>query len=68
MVVVSSDNQHMEVLWVMLSLDVVRCAGDMVKTNVNTTKMNVWDTGNREVFEAVASGGAGNLLLTMNLA
>ena len=29
------DNQHMEVFWVMLSLDVSRCAGDIVNTNVN---------------------------------
>ena len=31
------------------------------KTNVNTTNMCVWDMGKRNVFEAVASGGAGDL-------
>ena len=54
--------------WVMLSLDVSRCAGDIGETHVNTTKMIVWDMGKRNVFEAVASGGAGDLLFTMNLA
>ena len=34
----SRKNQNMEVLWVMLSLDVSRCAGDIDKTNENTTK------------------------------
>ena len=56
----------MEVVWVMLSLDISRCAGDIGNTNVNTTKMRVWDMGKRNSFEAVASGGAGDLLLTMN--
>ena len=57
----------MEVCWVMLSLDVSRCAGDIGKTNTNTMEMSVWDMGKRHVFEAVASGGAGNLLFTMNV-
>ena len=52
----------------MLSLNVSRCAGDIGKTNANTMKMNVWDMGKRNVFEAVASRGAGDLLFTMNLA
>ena len=39
---------------------------DIGKTNVNTTKMYVWDIGKRNVFEAVASGGAGDLLFTIN--
>ena len=63
----SRANQNMEVFWVMLSLDVSRCAGDIDKTNVNTTKTSFWHMGKRNVFEAVASGGAGDLLLTMNL-
>ena len=58
------ENQNMEV---MFSLGVSRCAGDIGKTNVNTTNMIVWEMGKRNVFGAVASGGAGNLLLTMNL-
>ena len=52
----------------MLSLDAFRCVGSIDKTNVNTTKMNVWDMGKRNVFEAVASGGAGDQLFTMNSA
>ena len=56
----------MEVCWVMLSLDVSRCAGDIGKTSLNATKACVWDIGKRHVFEAVASGGAGDLLFTMN--
>ena len=51
----------MEVFWVMLSVGVSRCAGDIDKTNVNTTNMYVWDMGKRNVFEAVDSGGAGDL-------
>ena len=51
----------------MLSLDVSRCAGDMCKTIVNTREMLVSDMGKRSVFQAVASGGAGELLFTMNL-
>ena len=56
----------MEVFWVMLSLDVSRCAGDFIKTNVNTMKKFVWDMGKHHVFKAVASGGPGDLLFTMN--
>ena len=52
----------------MLSLNVFLCAGDIGKTIVNTTKINVWDMATRNVFEAVASGGGGDLLFTMNLA
>ena len=62
------ENQPMEVCWVMLSLDVYLRAGDIGKTHVHTTKCIVWDMGERHVFEAVASGGAGDLLLTMSLA
>ena len=61
------DNQNMEVFWVMLLLDVSRCAGDIGNTNVNTKKMNVWDVGKHGAFEAVALGGAGLLLLTMDV-
>ena len=46
----SRDNPYMEVCWVMLSLDVSRCAGDSGKTYENTTKMNVGDMGKRNVF------------------
>ena len=60
-------NPTMEVFGVMLSLDVSRCAGDICKINVHATNMSVWDIGKRHVFEAVASGGAGDLLLTMNV-
>ena len=52
----------------MLSLDVCRCAGYIDKTNENTTSMYDWDMGKRKVFDAVASGGASDLLFTMNLA
>ena len=41
---------------------------DISKTNANTTTMNVWDMDKRSVFETVASGGAGDLVFTMNLA
>ena len=34
--------------------------------NVNATEMCVWDFDKRNAFEAVASGGAGDLLFTMN--
>ena len=51
----------------MFSLDVFQCVGDIGKTNVNTMKMSVWDIGKRNVFEAVVSGGAGDLLFTMSL-
>ena len=61
------ENQNMEVFGVMLSFDVFRFAGDMGNANVDTTKMSVWDMGKRHVFEAVASGGAGDLQLTMDL-
>ena len=50
----------------MLSLNISPCAEDIDKTNVNTTRINVWDMRKRNVFEAVASGGAGDLLFTMN--
>ena len=52
----------------MLELGVSQCAGDNCKTIVNATQMIVWDMGKRHVFEAVASGGAGDVLFTMNLA
>ena len=52
----------------MFSLDACRCVGDIGKTNVNISKMIVWDIGKSNVFEAVASGGAGGLVLTMNVA
>ena len=58
----------MEVFWVMLSLDVFRFAWDIDKTNASTTKLSVWDVGKRNVFEAVASGGAGELLFAMDVA
>ena len=32
----SKENEHMEVLWVMLPLDVFQCAGDIHKSNANT--------------------------------
>ena len=52
---------------VVLSLDVSRCVGDIRKTNVNTTKMCVCDIGGRNVFEAYAFGGAGDLVFAMHL-
>ena len=52
----------------MLSLGVSRCAGDISKTNAGTTDMNVWDMYKRNAFEAIASGSAGDLLFSMNLA
>ena len=50
----------------MHSLDVFRCAGDLGKPDVNTTKMHVRGIGKRDVFEVVASGGAGVLRFAMN--
>ena len=41
--------------------------GTSVKTDVNTTKMTVWDIGKRNVFEAVDSGGVGDRLFMINL-
>ena len=63
----SRETSHMEVCWVMLSLGVSRCAGDIGKTHVNATHICVWGIHKRNVFEAVASGGAGDFLFTMNL-
>ena len=60
-------HQNLEVCWVLLSLDVSRCAGDISKTHVNTTNTCFWDMGKRNVFEAVALGGAGDRLFTMHL-
>ena len=60
----SKENTNVELFVVMVSLDVSRCVGDIGKTNVSTTKMFVWDMGKRKVFEAVASGGVGDLLFT----
>ena len=51
-----------------LSLDVSLCTGEIGKTDVNKTNKCVWDMGKHNVFEAVASGGAGDLLFTINLA
>ena len=51
----------------MQSLDVSRCAGDIGKTSVNSTKMSVRGIGKRSVFEVVASGGAGDLRFAMIL-
>ena len=39
---------------------------DIDKTNVDATNMYVCDMGKRNVFEAVASGGAGDLRFTKN--
>ena len=63
----STEKQHMELLWVMLLLDVSRCAGDIDKTKCKHDEHWFWDIGKRHVFEAVASGGAGDQLFTMNL-
>ena len=52
----------------MRSLDVSPCAGDIGKTNVNTTKKRVCGIGKRNVFEVVVSAGAGDLRFAMNLA
>ena len=62
------DNQVMELCWVMLSLDVSRCARGIDQTNVTTTNKCVWDLSKRNVFETVASCGAGDLLFTIHLA
>ena len=51
----------------MRSLDVSRCAGDIGKTSVNSTKMSVCGIGERNVFEVVASAGAGDLRFAMNM-
>ena len=42
-------------------------ANDEAKTHVNATEVIVWDMGKRDVFEAVASGGAGDPLLPINV-
>ena len=52
---------------VMRSFDVFRCAGDIGKTSVNSTNMRVCGIGKRNVFEVVASAGAGDLRFAMNL-
>ena len=52
----------------MCSFDVSRCAGDVGKTSVNSTKMHVCGIGKRNVFEVVVSAGAGDLRFAMNLA
>ena len=62
-----SRNQHMVVFWVMLSPGVSRCAGDIGKTHVNAMHVCTRDIGKRDIFEAVASGGAGDLLFTMTV-
>ena len=64
----SMENQHIEVFWVMLSLDVSRCAGHIDQTDGDTTQIYVWDMGKQHVFEADASGGAGDLMFTMRFA
>ena len=51
----------------MRSLDVSRCAGDIGKPFVNSTQMHVCGIGKRNVFEVVASAGAGDLRFAMNL-
>ena len=45
----------------MRSLDVSQCAGDVGKPSVNTRKMCVCGIGKRNIFEAVASCGAGDV-------
>ena len=40
------ENQNMEVFGVMVSLVVSRCAGDIGKTNANTTKKRFWTSVN----------------------
>ena len=51
----------------MRSLDVSRCAGDIGKTNANSTKTRVCGNGKRNVFEVVVFAGAGDLRFAMNL-
>ena len=51
----------------MRSLDVSLCAGDIGKTSVNSMKMSVCGIGKRNVFEVVASAGAGDIRFAMNL-
>ena len=52
---------------VLRSVDVSRCAEDICKTNVNSTKMNVCGIGKRNVFYIVVSAGAGDLRFAMNM-
>ena len=49
----------------MHSLDVSRCAGDIGKPSVNTMKLRVCGIRKRNVFEAVAFVGAGDLRFAM---
>ena len=56
----------MDVMLVMHSLDVFRSAGGIGKPNVDTTNIRFCGIGKRRVFEAVASGGAGDLRFAMN--
>ena len=62
------ENQNIEVSWVMHSLGVSRCAGDIGKTSVNSLKMRVCGIGKRSVFEVVVFAGAGDQRFAMNLA
>ena len=59
------ENQKIEVIWVMHSLDVSRCAGDIGKPSVNTTEICVCGIGRCNV-DFVAFGGAGDLRFAMN--
>ena len=61
------ENQSIDVNIVMRSVDVSRCAGDIGKPSVNSTKRRVCGIGRRNVFEAVASRGVGDLRFAMNL-
>ena len=63
----SRENQNNDVIYMMRSLDVSRCAGDIGKTSVNAMEMCVCGIGKRNVFEVVASAGAGDLRFTMNM-
>ena len=56
----------MNVIWVMHSFDVFRCVGDIGKPSVDTMKTRVCGISKRNVFEVVASGGAGDLRFAMN--
>ena len=57
----------MEVNWVMRLLDVSRCAGDIGKPSAHTMKMRVCGIDKLNVFEAVASCGAGDIRFAMNV-
>ena len=57
----SRENQKFDVKYVMRSLDVSRCAGEIGQSTVVSTTTRVCGIGKGNVFEVCASGDAGDL-------